>query len=219
MSHITLVRHGQANTQARDEASYDQLSELGYRQSRWLGTHLRNSGDVFARVYTGTLIRHVQTAEAVAAPCADPPVQDARLNELEYFTMAQIMLRQHDIPVPTDRESFLAHLPLLLTLWRGGQLKDAPESFAAFEARVSAVLTEIAAGSGRAFVVTSGGLIAMSMRVCMGLSISALAHASLMIKNTSIHQYQPLPGGLALTLFNATPHLDAPDRHTAQTFL
>ena len=29
MSYITLVRHGQANTAARDEHSYDRLSPLG----------------------------------------------------------------------------------------------------------------------------------------------------------------------------------------------
>ena len=30
MTQITLVRHGQANSNARDEASYDRLSELGW---------------------------------------------------------------------------------------------------------------------------------------------------------------------------------------------
>ena len=36
MSHVTLVRHGQANSSARDELGYDRLSELGWQQAEWL---------------------------------------------------------------------------------------------------------------------------------------------------------------------------------------
>ena len=45
MSHITLIRHGQANSQARDEASYDRLSDLGHQQAAWLGEWLRAEDD------------------------------------------------------------------------------------------------------------------------------------------------------------------------------
>ncbi len=41
MSHITPIRHGQANTGARTEADYDRLSPLGHQQAAWLGDHLR----------------------------------------------------------------------------------------------------------------------------------------------------------------------------------
>ncbi len=57
MSEITLVRHGQANTEARDEAEYDRLSPLGHQQSRWLGAHLRTQNQHHTRLYTGTLWR------------------------------------------------------------------------------------------------------------------------------------------------------------------
>ena len=55
MSHITLVRHGQANTTARDEENYDKLSDLGHQQARWLGAHLRDTHAHHPRVYCGTL--------------------------------------------------------------------------------------------------------------------------------------------------------------------
>ena len=51
MSNITLIRHGQANTGARDEISYDRLSDLGHRQASWLGTPLRETGSADARLY------------------------------------------------------------------------------------------------------------------------------------------------------------------------
>ena len=97
MSHVTLVRHGQANTHAKDEISYDQLSDLGRQQARWLGDHLRGTGDVFARAYSGTLQRHRETAAEMGL--ALEVEQDARLNELEYFTMAQLMDQQHGCTV------------------------------------------------------------------------------------------------------------------------
>ncbi|HBT01147.1 MAG TPA: histidine phosphatase family protein, partial [Citreicella sp.] len=109
MSFVTLVRHGQANTHARDEASYDQLSDLGRQQARWLGDHLRATGEVFARAYCGTLERHVETAREMALDLE--VVRDPRLNELEYFTMAQLLETQHGVAMPVDREAFVLHLP------------------------------------------------------------------------------------------------------------
>ncbi len=40
MSKITLIRHGQANNTATDEAGYDRLSDLGRQQARWLGEYM-----------------------------------------------------------------------------------------------------------------------------------------------------------------------------------
>ena len=219
MSHVTLVRHGQANSSARDEGGYDRLSPLGHDQARWLGEYLRDTGGVFARVYSGTLRRHVETAAGIAAPCDTETVLDKRLNELEYFTIAALMADQHGIPVPTDRESFVYHLPTLYRLWRDGAIEGAPESFDDFETRVSDALHEIAAGTGRALVVTSGGVIGMAMRVTMALDLPVMAHACLPIRNASLHRFQPLATGLALTQFNATPHLDQRDRQHAWTHL
>src|SRR6056297_3369689 len=43
VAEIILVRHGQANSHATDEQSYDRLSDLGREQARWLGAHLRTT--------------------------------------------------------------------------------------------------------------------------------------------------------------------------------
>lgn len=217
MSHVTLVRHGQANTGARDEISYDRLSDLGRQQARWLGAHLSGTGERFARAYCGTLTRHRETAAEMALGLEMQ--HDARLDELEYFTMAQLLLEQHGVPMPADREEFVLHLPRLFTVWHEGGLEGAPESFADFEARVSAAVHDIAAGEGRALVVTSGGVIGFAMRATMGLGMAALAHACLAIENSSLHRFQPLATGLALTQFNAVPHLDGADRAYARSHL
>jgi len=219
MSQITLVRHGQANSAARDEAGYDALSGLGARQSAWLGAYLDHTGAQFDRVYTGALNRHHETARAMKATRWAEPVVDPRLNEVEYFDLSNRMHAQFGLPVPTGREEFIEHLPLVFTAWQDGQIEGASESFHDFQGRIDAVLHEIAAGDGRALVITSGGLIAMAIRVAMGLELGAFARLALTIMNTSIHQLHPVGSGLTLTGFNAVPHLAQPDRQHAQTYI
>lgn len=214
MSHITLVRHGQANTSARNESEYDRLSELGHQQAAWLGDHLRASGNHHSRVYCGTLARHIETASGMAV---DDAVRDERLNELQYFTLSQLLDEQHGIPIPQEREGFIMHLPRVFDAWQNDELEGAPESFVAFETRVNDALKEIADGSGPALVVTSGGLIAIAMRRFMDLNMSATARVALAIMNTSMHRLFPIGDHLSPVLFNAVPHLDTPERQFAQT--
>jgi len=216
MSQITLIRHGQANTGAQDEISYDALSDLGGQQATWLGDHMRATGDDFARVYSGTMTRHLQTAAAWGDPA---PTQDERLNEVAYFDLSQKMHEQFGIPVPSDRDGFVEHLPLVFTAWQDGKIEGVSESFHHFQTRVDEVLHEIAAGEGRALVVTSGGLIGMAVRVAMGLELGSFARLCLTIMNSSVHRLHPVGSGLTLTQFNAIPHLEARDRHHAQTYI
>ena len=215
MSHITLIRHGQANSDAKDEASYDRLSPLGHQQAAWLGQHLRHTHQHHTHLYTGTLRRHIETSTAMETGLT--AIQDARLNELEYFTLAGALEAEHGIPVPTDNAHFTAHLPRVFAAWQDGILEGAPETFQAFETRVQDALAEISAKPGPALVVTSGGLISMAMRQHMGLGIQAMANVALAIMNSSIHRLYPIGGIWAPVLFNAIPHLETPDRHHAQT--
>ncbi len=217
MSHITLIRHGQANTGARDEASYDRLSPLGHQQAAWLGDHLRATASDHARVFCGTLRRHVETAQSMGVGAEI--TRDARLNELEYFTMAELLRDQRGVEIPTDREGFVVHLPMVFAAWQNGEIDNPPESFTAFETRVRAALDEIGSGRGPALVITSGGLIAMAMRQVLGLETGAFSRMALAIMNTSVHRLFPIGDALCPVLFNAVPHLESPERHFAQTHL
>ena len=87
----------------------------------------------------------------------------------EYFTMAQALETEHGIKAPSEQADFVHHLPMVLQHWQADKIEGAPERFAAFEARISDVLRM--AGTGPALVVTSGGLIAMTMRVHLRLDI------------------------------------------------
>lgn len=215
MSHITLIRHGQANSLARNEVSYDQLSPLGHQQAAWLGEHMRATHQHHMRLYTGTLRRHRETAQAMETGLG--PIEDARLNELEYFTLATALRDEHGVPLPEGPGDFSTHLPRVFAAWQNDELAGAPEPFHAFETRVKGALADIANGDGPALVVTSGGLISMVMRQHLGLSIDAMAHMALAIMNTSMHRLHPIAGTWSPVMFNAVPHLEAPDRHHAQT--
>ena len=216
MTHITLIRHGQANTEARDEASYDRLSPLGHQQAQWLGSHLKASAAHHPRIFCGTLTRHLETAASMGHA---EVIQDPRLNEMEYFTLAQALEEQHGLPVPEEREGFIAHLPKVFQAWQNDEIKGPPESWKDFETRTQSVLEEISGGEGPALVVTSGGFISMAMRQAMGLSTEAMARVALSIMNTSMHRLFPIGGHMSPVLFNAVPHLEAPDRQFAQTHL
>ena len=58
MGTLYLVRHGQASFGAED---YDNLSELGVKQSVRLGEYWRGKGLKFDAALVGTLKRHAQT--------------------------------------------------------------------------------------------------------------------------------------------------------------
>lgn len=215
MSHITLVRHGQANSAARTEGSYDRLSPLGRQQSAWLGAHLRDNHQHHARLYSGTLRRHRETTEAMATGLRC--LEDPRLNELQYFSMAKALEIQQGVPAPVDVKDFVTHFPQLMRAWMEDKIEGAPERFAEFEARTAEVLDEIGRGEGPALVVTSSGFIAMTMRLHLQLDIRAMSNLSLAIMNSSLHRLFPVGGTWSPVLFNAVPHLERPERQHAQT--
>lgn len=219
MPHITLIRHGQANSEARDETGYDRLSDLGHQQSRWLGAHFESTGETFSRIISGTLRRQLETAQSMGAERHAPLITDARLNELPYFTMSQMMQTQHGLPLPETREAYIDHLPRVFGAWEQDRIADAPESYSDFCARIDALLDEIANSPGRAMLVTSGGVIATILRRILNLDVNAWSHIALTIMNSSVHRLHVVNGRPALAHFNAIPHLETRERQFAQTHL
>ena len=82
MKTLYLVRHGQASFGAAD---YDNLSELGHKQSVRLGEYFQQKGIQFDAVLCGTLRRHVQTWEGIrkGADFALEPLAWPGLNEFD----------------------------------------------------------------------------------------------------------------------------------------
>ncbi|MBF9029606.1 histidine phosphatase family protein [Rhodobacterales bacterium HKCCE3408] len=213
MGEIVLVRHGQANSAATDEASYDRLSELGFRQAEWLGAWMRDHEAPFDHVLSGTLRRHRETVQAMGFE-AD---EDARLNEIDYYTLSQQLLERHGVPLPGGPDDFADHMPRIFAAWHAAEIEGA-EPYERFESRVAEMLEEAAVPGRRLLCVTSGGVIGMVLRHLLDLDLMRLAVVMLPIQNTSIHRIRVRGGRVFLSGFNATPHLDPPDRAGARTF-
>lgn len=212
MGEIVLVRHGQANSAAKDEESYDRLSELGHQQARWLGDYLAAREGPFDKVIAGSLRRHKETAAGIGYA---KPVIDPRLNEMDYFNLGQALEDVHGVPFPGP-DDFAAHVPQVMEAWHRAEIMGV-ETFASFEARVTGVLQEAAKPGVRVLCVTSGGVIGMIMRHLLDLDPKRMAHVLLPIMNSSLHRVHVTPQGPILAGFNAVPHLDHPDRTYALT--
>jgi len=215
MGELVLIRHGQANSAANDEAGYDRLSELGHQQARWLGDWLRAHEDPFDRVLMGSLRRHRETAEAMGDMGAEREV-DARLNELDYFNLTAAHAAHTGATRPHTPDEFVSHIRDVMEAWARAEIQG-EESYADFEARVSEILTIAARPGRRVLCITSGGVIGMMVRHILDLAPARMAHLLVPIRNASIHRVAVLAQGHILAGFNATPHLDMPDRVHART--
>ncbi|KQI73469.1 phosphoglycerate mutase [Loktanella sp. 5RATIMAR09] len=212
MGEIILVRHGQANSAATDEESYDRLSSMGHQQAQWLGEYLSEREGAFDKVISGSLRRHRETAAGIGY---DSPLIDPRLNEMDYFNLGQALEDVHGVPFPGPDE-FAAHVPQVMEAWHNAEIMG-NETFASFESRVTSVLQEAAKPGARVLCITSGGVIGMIMRHLLDLNPTRMAHVLLPIMNSSLHRIHVIPQGPILASFNATPHLDRDDRLHART--
>lgn len=215
MTEITLVRHGQANTGAQDEASYDRLSELGHQQAAWLGEHLETVGP-YDRIISGAMRRQIETAQGLNRS-ALPHDTDARLNELDYFGLAESLKNSHGVPIPTCAAEFAAHVPQVLDAWRNDGIHPDVESYDAFHDRIFGALKSAAACGERCLLVTSTGVISTLTAIALGLETAAKVKMFLAVAHTSVHKFELRGDDLYLTQFGATPHLDVPDRIHAKT--
>jgi broad specificity phosphatase PhoE len=229
---LTLIRHGQAQTGAKDEKSYDNLSDLGHVQARWLGDCLRQQAPV-TRLISGTMKRQIQTAKALALDGVELET-DPGLNELDYFGLANSLHNQHGVPIPEQAAAFAAHVPLVLHRWRNGQLDPALESYDAFRNRILKALhtavkhttsehgpaeNTVTAPQGQLLLVTSTGVIATLAAIALGLDMAMKSKLFLRVENTSVHKFALKGDELHLLQFGATPHLDHPDRHQVKTLM
>ncbi len=211
MGEIILVRHGQANSTAKTEVDYDRLSDLGVTQANWLGAWMRDHEYAFDHVLSGTLTRHRQTVAAMGWE-AD---EDARLNEIDYYTLSDQMHTVKGEPLPTP-DTFADHMPKVFEAWRKAEI-EGQETYANFETRVAALLEEASVPGRRLLCVTSGGVIGMVLRHILDLDLVRLGHVMLPIWNTSVHRLAVRDGAAFLAGFNAIPHLDRPERADART--
>jgi broad specificity phosphatase PhoE len=215
MGTLYLVRHGQASFGAAD---YDQLSDLGHRQSVRLGEWFAHQGIRFDGLIAGTLKRHKQTLAGVLEGMdrAGEHLDWDGLNE--YDSEAVIAaIHPHPLEKPTSPEMYRHHFRLLrdgLAQWMAGVVS--PRGMPAYRdwaAGVSGALDHVRANhyGQKVLVVTSGGPISTAVGHVLGTSPETTIELNLRIRNTAVTEFAFTPKRHMLVTFNTLPHLDAPD--------
>ena len=222
MAIIYLVRHAQASFGSED---YDRLSDLGRRQSRWLGEYFASRELRFARVLTGTLVRQRDTAAQLldAMGCAAQPVlEHSGLNEYPgdelyeaYSGRDRVEHQRADFRGywRTFREAMLA--------WSQDRLQGVPETWAQFGARIDAALALAVRDTQRddaVLVVSSGGAIGRAVADIAESPAQVAIELNLQFRNTGYCELIAGGGRLRLLSFNNIPHLDSPQRRDAVSF-
>jgi len=213
---VTIIRHGQANTGARDEKTYDRLSDLGHQQARWLGETLRDQ-EPFDRLIVGGMRRQQETAKGLDLHGLDMEV-DPRLNELNYFGLAESLKVRNGVGIPDDLASFVAHVPQILNAWQAGDMCEHLETYDEFRRRVLGAVEDAAQASARPVLVSSTGVIATLTAQALGLDMMMKTKVFLKVMNTSVHRFIWQNGELHLSQYGAVPHLDIPGREQAKTY-
>jgi broad specificity phosphatase PhoE len=215
MGTLFLVRHGQASFGADD---YDNLSELGHRQSVRLGEYFAGKGVHFDALIAGTLKRHKQTLEGILQGMNRAGEHLAWEGLNEYDSEAVIAtVHPQKLHKPTTPEMYRHHFRLLrdgLAQWMAGASTPAGmPSYTDFQAGVAGALDHVRQNHhGRnVLVVSSGGPIATAVAHVLGTPAASTIELNLRIRNTGITEFTFTPKRHSLVCFNAIPHLDAPE--------
>lgn len=223
MAELYLVRHAQASFGTDD---YDRLSELGHRQSRWLGEYLAERGLAFDRTITGTLRRHRETLAGILAGGvqAAPAVEHAGLNEYEAETLLRLHLKGAELPpapVDGDRRQHFRMLREALAAWTDGSLEcgQAHLPFERFSFGVrEAMAAARAEGARRVLVVSSGGPISTAIGAALGAPPATMVDLNLQMRNTGVSEFAFGARSLRVISFNNVPHLDRAERRGFVTY-
>ena len=218
MSNVMIVRHGQANSQARDEASYDQLSATGHQQAKWLGEYFGQIKPKFEKIYSGTLTRQIETAQGINQ-FGLPHAQDARLNEMDYFGLAADLERRHNVAYPTTQAEFAEQIKTILRYWKEEKISSPIETYESFQNRILSVVHDNLATDENVLLVSSSGVIASVAAEVLNVEAEHRARLFLGVPHTSLNSFDMIQDAPLLTQFCATPHLDLPKRVHAKTYI
>ena len=214
MGTLYLVRHGQASFGADD---YDQLSDLGRRQSVRLGEYLRDKGMSFDAVLTGTLRRHAQTWDGIAegAGLDLQPLPFPGLNEYDSHAVIEAV---HPMPLqkPDTPERYRHHFRLLrdgLAQWMAGVVSPrGMPSYVDFVQGITAALDHVRREhTGNVLLVSSGVPIATAVGHILGTPPETTIELNMRIRNSALTEFAFTPKRHMLLTYNTLPHLDHAD--------
>jgi broad specificity phosphatase PhoE len=237
MSTLLLVRHGQARLFTDN---YDRLSDLGLSQAGALGEFWLERGIRPDSVFSGTMVRQRQTAEAIGKVFMSggehwpDPQENAGLNEYPAKEICDSILhalRKTDATLerlavdlesstsPADKYRYLHRmLETVIARWVSNDYGDAdvPVSWQYFSEEVRKALRDVTSNAGRGqtiAVFTSGGPVAISVQSVLQAPDIKAAELNWRVHNCSVTRYTFSGERISLDAFNDVSHLPV-DLHT-----
>jgi broad specificity phosphatase PhoE len=217
-------------------AEYDRLHPDGAEQARLLGEHLRKNGVRFDAVYTGPLVRQMDTlahmreaageigaawpAAVTLAELAEVPLEplarhcmteriasDAKLQAL----IAELMAGH----APSDPAFFEGVLRYVVALWVSGEVtlpgvESAPEFGRRVRSGLERILSDAPAKDGEdrhVAIVTSNGVIGWLLGHAAREEAPELRCLHRRMFNASINRFRVFAGRLELDAWNLVDHL------------
>ncbi|HMF89799.1 MAG TPA: histidine phosphatase family protein [Candidatus Angelobacter sp.] len=237
MSHLVLVRHGQASFL---EANYDKLSAKGETQARLLGEYWAKHKISFERVYSGPRARQRETARIVGETYAQAGLPWPQVDLLPTFDEFQAeAVMERALPGLLDRDASVRALhwafekaegqgerfktfqkvfEVVIGRWAAGELPlSGIEPWPDFCARVHRGLNELSQNGslGRHIAVfSSGGPIGVAMQKALDLSTEATLRSAWMVPNCAYSEFLFSGDRFTLRSYNSHPHLIDPDFFT-----
>lgn len=211
MTHLYLIRHGDATTTSTNPLEDPRLTALGVTQAERLRDRLAGSGEIKADVFiASTMLRARQTAEIIAPALGlpilyDHEVQEWRFPEDETINVDEYI--EHFKNLPHDQKPFFQVIP-------------GAESWVQFMLRACVALNRLTQQhEGKTIaVVCHGGVIDASFHFFLRLSTLHLPPSYFDTHNTSLtHWYSAeqngSPANWTLESYNDVMHLR--DLHSA----
>jgi broad specificity phosphatase PhoE len=220
-----MIRHAQASF---GKENYDQLSDLGIRQSEILAGRLIQAGVNFDAIYAGLLLRHEQTAAAYLEESkkAGKPVSPVYKNEAfnEYDSekiltgLIPVLITENPafesdvLKMFGGSRTFQKVLEKVMERWVQDDVTvEGVGTWKDYSTRVheaiDKIMTKESAGKNVA-VFTSGGPIALTAQKALNLSNEDTLQILWQIVNTSITRFKYSGNRLSLFLFNDFSHLE-----------
>jgi broad specificity phosphatase PhoE len=222
MPTLYLVRHGQASFAAEN---YDKLSELGHRQSQWLGEHFAARGIVFARAVCGTLVRQRETARSLldAMGSAQPAIEHPGWNEYSGDALYRAYHGEGwaKARAKGDVREFYRTIKAALLDWSEERLPGPlPETWREFGERVSAAMRAACEGlppDANVLAASSGGAISRAVSTLLQAPAQAAIELNLQFRNSAFCEIHAGTRAMRVVSFNCIPHLERPGRQDAIT--
>lgn len=208
MTHLYLIRHGEAISAVKRTISNTRLSPFGIQQAERLRDRLAASGEIAADVLiASTMLRARHTAEIIAPALGLPIVFDEEVEEWrdgDADDMSFDAYQQNFKAVPFDQKPFF-------------HLAPGAESWTQFMFRVCTALNRvIQEHAGKTIVIVChGGVVDAAFFLFLGISTLQFPRAFFNTHNTSIthwhtvssEEWIPLPQAWLLERYNDVMHL------------